>query len=96
MDLAGDNHILNAAYLRVKNIQVGYTLPKSLTQKFGVQKLRVSVNTENPLTFCKNSFIDPESSEFGSDMGGISGIGGNSGRNYPTLTYYGFGLDIEF
>ena len=94
--LAGDNHILNAAYLRVKNIQVGYTLPKSLTQKFGVQKLRVSVNTENPLTFCKNSFIDPESSEFGSDMGGISGIGGNSGRNYPTLTYYGFGLDIEF
>ena len=94
--LAGDNHILNAAYLRVKNIQVGYTLPKSLTQKFGVQKLRVSVNTENPLTFCKNSFIDPESSEFGSDMGGIGGIGGNSGRNYPTLTYYGFGLDIEF
>ena len=94
--LAGDNHILNAAYLRVKNIQVGYTLPKSLTQKFGVQKLRVSVNTENPLTFCKNSFIDPESSEFGSDMGGIKGIGGNSGRNYPTLTYYGFGLDIEF
>ena len=29
-------------------------------------------------------------------MGGIGGIGANSGRNYPTLTYYGFGLDIEF
>lgn len=94
--LPGDNHLLNAAYLRIKNIQLGYTLPKSLTQKFGVQKLRVSVNTENPLTFCKNSFIDPESSEFGSNMGGIGGQGGNSGRNYPTLSYYGFGLDIEF
>lgn len=91
-----DIYLLNAAYLRVKNIQVGYTLPKALTQKFGVQKLRVSVNTENPLTFTKNSFIDPESSEFGSNMGGIGGIGANSGRNYPTLTYYGFGLDIEF
>ncbi len=91
-----DIYLLNAAYLRVKNIQIGYTLPKALTQKFGVQKLRVSVNTENPLTFTKNSFIDPESSEFGSDMGGIGGIGANSGRNYPTLTYYGFGLDIEF
>ena len=87
---------VECSYLRVKNIQIGYTLPKALTQKFGVQKLRVSVNTENPLTFTKNSFIDPESSEFGSDMGGIGGIGANSGRNYPTLTYYGFGLDIEF
>lgn len=91
-----DIYLLNAAYLRVKNIQIGYTLPKALTQKFGVQKLRVSLNTENPLTFTKNSFIDPESSEFGSDMGGIGGIGANSGRNYPTLTYYGFGLDVEF
>ena len=92
----GDNHILNAAYLRVKNIQLGYTLPQAWTQKFGVSKLRVSLNAENPLTFCKNSFIDPESSEFGNNMGGIGGVGANSGRSYPTLSYYGFGLDIEF
>lgn len=91
-----DIYLLNAAYLRVKNVQLGYTIPKTWTQKFGVDKLRVSINVENPLTFAKNSFIDPESSEFGSDMGGISGIGANSGRNYPTLSYYGFGLDIEF
>lgn len=91
-----DIYLLNAAYLRVKNVQLGYTVPKAWTQKFGVDKLRVSINVENPLTFAKNSFIDPESSEFGSDMGGISGIGANSGRNYPTLSYYGFGLDIEF
>ena len=95
--LAGsDIYLLNAAYLRVKNIQVGYTLPQALTRKFGVQKLRLSVNAENPLTFCKNSFIDPESSEFGTNMGGIEGVGANSGRNYPSLSYYGFGFDIEF
>lgn len=91
-----DIYLLNAAYLRVKNIQVGYTLPQALTRKFGVQKLRLSVNAENPLTFCKNSFIDPESSEFGTNMGGIEGVGANSGRNYPSLSYYGFGFDIEF
>lgn len=91
-----DIYLLNAAYLRVKNIQLGYTVPQALTSRIGISKLRVSVNAENPLTICKNSFIDPESSEFGSDMGGISSIGANSGRNYPTLSYYGFGLDIEF
>lgn len=91
-----DIYLLNAAYLRVKNIQVGYTLPQALTRKFGVQKLRLSVNAENPLTFCKNSFIDPEFSEFGTNMGGIGGVGANSGRNYPSLSYYGFGFDIEF
>ncbi|MDD6748628.1 MAG: TonB-dependent receptor, partial [bacterium] len=91
-----DIYLLNAAYVRVKNVQVGYTLPKTLTQRFGVQKLRVSLNAENPLTLTKHAFIDPESSEFGNNMGGIGGTGANSGRNYPTLSYYGFGLDIEF
>lgn len=91
-----DLYLLNAAYLRIKNVQLGYTLPQSLTQKFGVQKLRVSVNAQNPLTLSKNSFIDPESSEFGNNMGGVGGVGANSARNYPTLVYYGFGLDIEF
>ena len=91
-----DIYLLNAAYVRVKNVQVGYTLPKTLTQRFGVQKLRVSLNAENPLTLTQHAFIDPESSEFGNNMGGIGGTGANSGRNYPTLSYYGFGLDIEF
>lgn len=91
-----DIYMLNGAYIRVKNVQLGYTLPKALTSKWGIQKLRVSLNAQNPLTFSKNSFIDPESSEFGNNMGGIGGVAANSARNYPTLVYYGFGLDIEF
>lgn len=91
-----DIYLLNGAYLRVKDIQFGYTLPKALTSRYGVQKLRISVNAQNPLTLSKNSFIDPESSEFGSNMGGIGGVGANSARNYPTLVYYGFGFDLEF
>jgi|LSQX01.1.fsa_nt_gb TonB-linked SusC/RagA family outer membrane protein len=91
-----DIYLLNGAYLRVKNVQLGYTIPNSLTNKFGVEKLRLSVNAQNPITLTKNSFIDPETSEFGNNMGGIGGVNANSARNYPTLVYYGFGIDIEF
>lgn len=93
---SSDIYIFNAAYLRLKNIQVGYTIPKQLTNKVGIQKLRLSVSAQNLFTLAKLSFIDPESTEFGSNMGGTGGSGANSGRNYPTLKYYGFGLDLEF
>jgi TonB-linked SusC/RagA family outer membrane protein len=91
-----DIYLLDGAYFRVKDIKLGYTIPKNLTSKIGAQKVRVSLNAQNPLTLSKNSFIDPESSEFGNNMGGIGGVGANSARNYPTLIYYGCGLDIEF
>jgi hypothetical protein len=92
-----DIYMLNAAYLRLKNIQLGYTLPPSLTTKIGIQKLRVSVTGQNLLTLTKNSFIDPESSEFGNNMGGYGGASGaNSARNFPTLKYYGIGVELEF
>ena len=92
---SSDIYIFNAAYLRLKNIQIGYTIPKELCSKIGIQKLRLSVNAQNLFTLSKNTFIDPESTEFGSNMGGTGGSGANSGRNYPTLKYYGFGLDLE-
>ena len=91
-----DIYLLNAAYLRLKNLQLGYTLPKQLTSKIGVQKLRVNLSAQNLFTLTKNSFIDPESSEFGSNMGGRGSVSANSARNYPTLIYYGFGLNLEF
>ncbi len=91
-----DLYLFNAAYVRLKNIQIGYTIPKHITSKIGVQKLHLSINAQNLFTLSKVSFIDPESTEFGSNMGGTGGVGANSGRNYPTLKYYGFGLDLEF
>jgi TonB-linked SusC/RagA family outer membrane protein len=93
---SSDLYIFNASYLRLKNIQLGYTLPQQLTSRIGVQKCRLSVNAQNLFTLANVSFIDPESSEFGNNMGGVGGVGANSGRNYPTLKYYGFGLDLEF
>ena len=91
-----DIFMLDGAYLRLKNIQFGYTLPKQLTSKIGIQRLRINLNAQNLLTLTKNAFVDPESTEFGSNMGGRSGASANSARNYPTLVYYGFGLNLDF
>lgn len=94
---SSQTQIMNAAYIRLKNIAIGYTIPRSITSRFGVQKLHLSVNAQNLLTFSPLSFYDPESSEYGNDMGGSGGgVGANSGRSYPTLKYVGFGLDLEF
>lgn len=86
-------HIFNAAYIRLKNIAIGYTIPKNLTNKIGIQKLHVSMNAQNLLTLSPLTFVDPESTEFGNNM---SGNGANSARSYPTLIYVGFGLNLEF
>jgi TonB-linked SusC/RagA family outer membrane protein len=88
-----DFNIFNGAYARLKNIQLGYTLPKSLTTKFGVNKLNVFVNGQNLLTFSKIDFVDPESTEFGNNM---NSTGANSARNYPRLIYIGGGVHVEF
>lgn len=92
-DQPSDIYLLDCRYARLKNIVLGYTLPKNISKKIGMEKCRLYVNSQNLLTLCKNSFIDPESSEFGSNM---NASGANSGRNYPSLRYYGFGIDIEF
>ena len=87
-----DLFLLDGKYLRLKNLTIGYTLPKEWTKHLGMQKARLYINGQNLLTFSNNSFIDPESSEFDSKM---STSGANSGRSYPTLRYFGFGVDIE-
>lgn len=82
--LTSDFWVLNGSYLKVRNIQVGYTLPKSVTQKFGSSGLRFYVSMDNPLSF--NSFPDgwdPEN-------------GGHSGNYYPIMSTYTFGLTLNF
>lgn len=44
-------YLLNAAYLRLKSVSVGYTIPQTLTQQWGIQKCRIYFSGENLLTF---------------------------------------------
>ena len=89
-----ENYVLDAAYLRLKNIAIGYTLPKKWIRPVGLENVRVFVNGQDLFTFTKNSFIDPESSEKDSKMGNHGGS--MSGRQYQPSRYYGFGFNIDF
>ncbi|MCS2947398.1 TonB-dependent receptor [Bacteroides sp. BFG-638] len=75
----------NAAYLRVKNIQLGYTFPHHIVKKFFAQHLRVFASVQNPFTFSKmlDTGWDPE-------------FGEGSGRTYPVTKTFAIGVDLKF
>lgn len=89
-----DYFMLDAGYIRLKNVVLGYTLPKKWTSAIGLGKVRVYVNGQDLFTFSHNDFIDPESSD--RDANGNTNGGSASGRQYLPTKYYGFGFDIEF
>lgn len=80
-------YLQNAAYMRLKNIQLGYTLPQELTNKVGLTKLRFYVSAENLCTLTKLSPIfDPET------LGGEWG----PGKLYPLQKSISVGLNVNF
>ena len=75
----------DASYMRIKNMQLGYTLPKNLTSKFGVNSLRVYASVDNLATFTKlTKIFDPE------------GLGGDwgTGKLYPLQRTWSLGLNL--
>jgi TonB-linked SusC/RagA family outer membrane protein len=95
---AQTKYLQNAAYLRMKNIQVGYNLPLSLIKKVKLTNLRVYLSGENLLTWSPlykiTKDIDPESIN-GSDRILTDGTSGN-GNNYPVLKSVSLGLTATF
>ncbi len=74
----------SGAYLRLKNAQIGYTLPESLTKKAHISRLRFYVSATNLFTITKYSGYDPE-------VGGGVDYG-----NYPQSRTFTFGLNANF
>jgi hypothetical protein len=75
-------------YVRIKNLELGYTLPATISRKFFIENLRISLNIVNLATFCRKDLkkFDPEKSA--GDY--------NAGGNYPLLREFNFGLNINF
>ena len=73
----------NGAYLRLKNVTLGYTFPKKWMKKAGVNNLRIFASGFNLLTFTAFKYLDPESSNV------IQGY-------YPQQRTFTFGLDVTF
>jgi TonB-linked SusC/RagA family outer membrane protein len=89
-----DLYKYNVAYARLKNVNIGYTLPQIMTKKAGIERLRVSLIGQNLFTLSKLKFIDPETSEFGNNLS--TGSASNSARQYPLPIFYGAGIDLTF
>lgn len=72
----------DGSYLKLRNIQVGYVLPRKLSQKIRMEKLRFYVSAQNLLTIKSKDFtgVDPENPNFG----------------YPIPTNVTFGLNVTF
>lgn len=64
-------HLSNGSYVRIKTVQVGYTIPRELSRKAGIQRIRIYAGSNNLLTFTKYSGFDPEigGSSYGIDRG---------------------------
>ena len=75
-------HLQNSAYFRLKNVQVGYTLPATLTERLKIARLRVFFSGENLLTFTKMLAFDPEAPS-------------GSGNFYPLSKVTTFGLNLS-
>ena len=75
-----DFYLQDRSFLKIRNIQFGYTVPQNLTQMVHVQRVRVYCSLENFFTFTSFKGFDPEV----------------SGMNYPTMKQCTLGLNISF
>ena len=72
----------------MKNLQLGYTLPQSLTSRAGVSRARIYLSGENLLTFTRLiGIFDPET---------VALSGWNDGKTYPLAKVYSCGININF
>lgn len=85
LDIPQTKYLLNGAYLRVKNVTLGYTFPSKLVKKLGITRLRVFVTGENLYEFSAiKKYIDPEAVNQGP-----------AAWAYPFQRRYAFGLNLD-
>jgi TonB-linked SusC/RagA family outer membrane protein len=78
----------NAAYLRLKNVEIGYTIPPDAIRRLGISSARIFINGFNLLTFCRRELrdADPERQEKSWDANAA----------YPLMKSYNIGFNINF
>jgi hypothetical protein len=86
-------YLLNAAYLRLKNLQIGYTLPSHISEKIFLQRARIYVSGENLLTITGlPENFDPETTIASDPANG----GYQTGRIYPLSKIFSVGVNLNF
>lgn len=93
LGVANTKYLQDLAYMRLKNVTVGYSLPERIASKAGLSRLRVYFSGENLLTFTKleNKYIDPEQAATENTYDKST----SHAKVYPWAKTFTFGLDIS-
>jgi TonB-linked SusC/RagA family outer membrane protein len=101
LGVAQTRYLQNVAYLRMKNIQVGYNLPSKWISNIGARSLRVYFSGENLFTYSPmykvvKGTIDVENATNFADQDLNNNPTNGNGYNYPLLKSYSFGINVTF
>ena len=88
--LCSKNAIEDGSYFRIRNIQLGYTVPKKLLNAIGMHNLYLYVQTQNPFTVKHTTSYSPEIG------GGILSANIDDGGSFPIPSTYTFGINLTF
>jgi len=88
----GSTGIKNASYLRLKTLELGYSLPEKWLKKAAIRNLRIYLSAYNLLTFCGLDGMDPERP--GAAGGASTGL--SAEYNYPNNRTFNIGANIKF
>ncbi|MBO4756997.1 MAG: SusC/RagA family TonB-linked outer membrane protein, partial [Bacteroidales bacterium] len=87
--LTSSGVVMDASYLKIKQIQLGYNFPKSVINRILIDQLRIYASLDDWFTFTKYPGFDPEIVGVGASMGVDKG-------NYPTSKKVVFGVNVTF
>lgn len=90
--IMSDRYIEDATYVRLKNITLGYTLPKDMLKKTPIESVRIQANIQNLWTITNYTGYDPE---IGRSTTSKYVYNCDNGR-YPSPTTYSFGVNVTF
>ncbi len=82
-EAGADYTLSDGSYIRLKNVDVGYTLPKSLTQKIHINMVRIYLSALNLVTWSREPYLDPDNRN-------------NRAANMPPMQSYNFGINVNF
>ncbi|MCO5948018.1 SusC/RagA family TonB-linked outer membrane protein [Mucilaginibacter flavidus] len=91
-----DQYLQKDDYIRFRTLQLAYTLPKAITQKFKVYSLRVFLQGQNLLTINPHHFFGDPEVGIGSVESGLLIPGQNTLYSYPSTRQFTFGANITF
>lgn len=86
----------DASYVRLKNLQIGYNLPKAFVSRYGFNTFRVYVTGTNLVTFTKYSGADPEMTVSDNDRRSADLANGIDWGTYPAARSYNVGINVSF